>query len=57
MDRMEQKPRLGRSMNVDEVADLLGWTEAEKAEHLRSLDSLPVPDLEEAKARIAARAK
>jgi len=44
-------------MNIDEAADLLGWTEAEKAEHLRSLNDLPVPDLEEAKARIAARTK
>jgi len=54
---MEQKPPLGRSMGVDEVADLLGWTEAEKAAHLRALDELPIPDLEEAKARIAARTK
>jgi len=56
-EAMEQKPRLGRSMSIDEVADLLGWTEAEKAAHLRALDDLPMPDLEEAKARIAARPK
>ena len=56
-DPMEQKPRLGRSMSIDEVAELLGWTEAEKAAHLRALDDLPFPDLEEAKARLAARTK
>jgi hypothetical protein len=28
-------------MSVDEVADLLGWTEAAKAAHLRSLDQRP----------------
>ena len=56
-ETMEKKPRLGRSMTVDEVAELLGWTEAEKAAHLRALDELPTPDLEEAKARIAARTK
>lgn len=44
-------------MSVDEVADLLGWSEADKAEHLRSLDDRPVPDLEEAEARVAARTK
>lgn len=54
---MEKKPRLGRSVSVDEVAELLGWTEREKAAHLRALDDLPSPDLEEAKARIAARTK
>ena len=42
-------------MSVDEVAELLGWTEAEKAAHLESLDSRPEPDLDEAKARIATR--
>ena len=42
-------------MGVDEVAQLLGWTEAEKVEHLKSLDSRPESDLDEAKARIAAR--
>lgn len=42
-------------MSVDEVADLLGWSEADKAEHLRSLNDGPVRDLEEAKARVAAR--
>ena len=42
-------------MSVDEVAQLLGWTEAEKAEHLKSLDGRPESDLDEAKARIAAR--
>jgi len=56
-DGMEQKPRLGRSMDIDEVADLLGWTEAEKAAHLRALDDLPIPNLEEARARLAARTK
>jgi hypothetical protein len=44
-------------MSVEEVAQLLGWTEAEKAAHLKSLDSRPESDLEEAKARIAARTK
>ena len=55
MWRMERSARLGKSMSVDEVAQLLGWTEAEKAEHLKSLGSRPESDLEEAKARIAAR--
>ncbi len=44
-------------MNVDEVAELLGWTEADKAAHLESLDQRPVDNLDEAKARIAARTK
>ncbi|MGB5756411.1 MAG: hypothetical protein WBM50_05810 [Acidimicrobiales bacterium] len=52
---MERRARLGKSMSVDEVAQLLGWTEAEKAEHLKSLDGRPESDLDEAKARIAAR--
>jgi hypothetical protein len=52
---MEHKPRLGRPMSLDEVAELLGWSEAEKSEHRRSLDGRPAPDLDEAKARIAAR--
>jgi hypothetical protein len=52
---MERSARLGKSMSVDEVAQLLGWTEAEKAAHLESLDSRPESDLDEAKARIAAR--
>jgi hypothetical protein len=52
---MEHKPRLGRPMSLDEVAELLGWSEAEKSEHRRALDGRPAPDLDEAKARIAAR--
>ncbi len=52
---MDPKARLGRAMSVDEVADLLGWTEAEKAAHLRSLDRRPEPSLDEAETRIAAR--
>lgn len=44
-------------MSIDEVADLLGWTEAEKTAHLRALDELATPDLEEARARVAARTK
>ncbi|MEM9893753.1 MAG: hypothetical protein AAF962_23100 [Actinomycetota bacterium] len=52
---MERKGRLGKPMTVDEVAELLGWTEAEKAAHLASLDERPVNDLDEAQARIAAR--
>ncbi|MGB5757801.1 MAG: hypothetical protein WBM50_12870 [Acidimicrobiales bacterium] len=54
---MERKARLGRPMSVDEVAELLGWTEAEKAAHLGSLDNRPEPDLDEAKARIATRTR
>ena len=54
-EEMEGKARVGRSMSVDEVADLLGWTEAEKAAHLRSLDERPTADLDEAKSRITAR--
>ena len=55
MESMDRKPRTGRSMNIDEVAELLGWSEADKAEHLRALDDRPISSLEEAKARIAAR--
>lgn len=52
---MEHKARLGKSMTVDEVAELLGWTEAEKAAHLKALDNRPVDNLDEAVARIASR--
>jgi hypothetical protein len=48
---------MDRSMSVDEVAEFLGWSEAEKAAHLESLDNRPDTDLEEAKARIAARSQ
>jgi hypothetical protein len=41
-------------MSVDEVAELLGWTEAEKAAHLRTLDERPDPSLDEAESRLAA---
>lgn len=52
---MEHKARLGRPMSVDEVAELLGWSEAEKAAHLQSLDDRSESDLDEAEARIATR--
>ena len=52
---MEHKARLGKSMTVDEVAELLGWTEAEKAAHLKALDNRPVDNLDEAVSRIASR--
>ena len=55
LDRMERKARLGKPMTVDEVAELLGWTEADKAAHLASLDDRPVDNLDEAAARVAAR--
>ena len=51
---MEHKLRLGRPMSLDEVAELLGWSEAEQSEHRRALDGRPAPDLDEARARIAA---
>lgn len=57
MDLMERSARLGRSMSVDEVAAVLGWTEAEKTAHLESLNDRPDPDLDEAKARVTARAQ
>ena len=44
-------------MSVDEVAELLGWTEAEKAAHLRALDERPESNLDEAESRIAARSE
>ena len=34
-------------MSVDEVSELLGWTEAEKAAHLRTLDERPESNLDE----------
>lgn len=54
---MERKAGLGKPMAVDEVAELLGWTEGEKAAHLASVDGRPVDNLDEAHARIAARTK
>lgn len=53
--RVESRARLGRPMTIDEVADLLGWSEADKAAHLRTLDDRPVTDLDEARSRVAAR--
>ena len=52
---MVQKARLGKSMTVEEVAELLGWSEAEKAAHLKALDDQPVDSLDEAVSRIASR--
>lgn len=52
---MEQTPRLGQSMRINDVAKVLGWTEADKAEHLSTLDARPVPNLDETKERIATR--
>lgn len=53
--RVERRARLGRPMTMDEVADLLGWSEADKAAHLRTLDGRPATDLDEARNRVAAR--
>jgi hypothetical protein len=53
------KGRLGRSMTLDEVTALLGWSEADKAAHLQSRAAAPDPDpavIAEARARLAARA-
>jgi len=52
---VESHARLGRPMTIDEVADLLGWSEADKAAHLRTLDDRPATDLDEARNRVAAR--
>ncbi len=55
IEPMERDARLGRSMTLDEVADLLGWSEADKVAHMRALEDRPDPDLDEARARVAAR--
>jgi len=52
---MANETRVGKSMTLDEVAELLGWSEADKAAHVRDLDNRPETDLEEAKTRIASR--
>jgi hypothetical protein len=49
---------MGRSMTLDEVAAVLGWTEADKAAHLRARAASPDPDpavIAEARDRLASR--
>jgi hypothetical protein len=50
--------RMGRSMTLDEVAAVLGWTEADKAAHLRARAASPDLDpavIAEARDRLASR--